>query len=144
MYKNILLPIDINQKGSWNITLPVAIAQARMSGDSCTLHVMTAISDGSNHLIQTHFSQGKTKNEEEIANKAIKNFINEHVPKDLKVKMIIATCSPIYECIISTAIKIKSDLIIISAIRTQLKDYLLGPNSAKVVRHAKTSVLVVR
>ena len=31
-----------------------------------------------------------------------------------------------------------------SANRPELKDYLLGPNAARVVRHSDVSVLVVR
>ena len=50
----------------------------------------------------------------------------------------------VYECIIKTANEIKADLIVMSAHRPELKDYLLGPNAAKVVRHSDRSVLVVR
>jgi nucleotide-binding universal stress UspA family protein len=35
-------------------------------------------------------------------------------------------------------------LIVIGAHQPDLRDYLLGPNAARVVRHAKCSVLVVR
>jgi universal stress protein F len=40
--------------------------------------------------------------------------------------------------------KINADLIIMPAHRLKLQDYLLGTNTAKVVRHALCSVLVVR
>ena len=36
------------------------------------------------------------------------------------------------------------DLIVMASHNPVLKDYLLGPNSARVVRHADCSVLVVR
>ncbi len=36
------------------------------------------------------------------------------------------------------------DLIVMASHRPALKDYLLGPNAARVVRHANCSVLVVR
>ena len=36
------------------------------------------------------------------------------------------------------------DLIIMASHRPELQDYLLGPNAARVVRHANCSVLVVR
>jgi nucleotide-binding universal stress UspA family protein len=35
-------------------------------------------------------------------------------------------------------------VIVLASHRPELKDYLLGPNAARVVRHAKCSVLVVR
>ena len=37
-----------------------------------------------------------------------------------------------------------ADLVVMSSHRPDLEDYLLGPNAARVVRHAATSVLVVR
>ena len=37
-----------------------------------------------------------------------------------------------------------ADLIIVASARPSLKDYLLGPNAARVVRHFNNSVLVVR
>ena len=50
----------------------------------------------------------------------------------------------IYEQIIETADSIGVDLIVVASNRPELKDYLLGPNAARVVRHANCSVLVVR
>jgi nucleotide-binding universal stress UspA family protein len=35
-------------------------------------------------------------------------------------------------------------MIVMASHRPELKDYLLGPNAARVVRHAECSVLVVR
>jgi len=40
--------------------------------------------------------------------------------------------------------KIDADLIVLGANRPDLKDYLLGPNASRVVRHSARSVLVVR
>ena len=37
-----------------------------------------------------------------------------------------------------------ADLIVMASHRPELKDFLLGPNAARVVRHANCSVLVVR
>ena len=50
----------------------------------------------------------------------------------------------VYQVILETAAKIGADLIVMASHRPKPMDYLLGPNAAKVVRHAKTSVLVVR
>lgn len=50
----------------------------------------------------------------------------------------------VYESILSVAQKTKVDLIVMESQRKELKQYLLGPNAARVVRHAACSVLVVR
>ncbi len=48
------------------------------------------------------------------------------------------------EEILRVAREIEADLILLAAHRPELKDFLLGPNAARVVRHFDGSVLVVR
>ena len=50
----------------------------------------------------------------------------------------------IYREILAQAKADKSDLIIIGCHKPDLADFLLGPNAARVVRHATCSVFVVR
>ena len=50
----------------------------------------------------------------------------------------------IYRKILAQAEADKSDLIIIGCHKPDLADFLLGPNAARVVRHASCSVFVVR
>ena len=50
----------------------------------------------------------------------------------------------VYEEILRIAGETGCDLIVIGAHRPELRDYLLGPNAARVDRHANCSVLVVR
>ena len=54
-------------------------------------------------------------------------------------------CTEFYDAaILDLAEKIGADLIVMASHRPELKDYLLGPNAARVVRHAECSVMVVR
>jgi nucleotide-binding universal stress UspA family protein len=50
----------------------------------------------------------------------------------------------IYREILAQAKEDKSDLIIVGCHKPGLADFLLGPNAARVVRHAPCSVFVVR
>ena len=50
----------------------------------------------------------------------------------------------IYKRIIKSADELGADLIVLTSHRPETKDYLLGPNAARVVRHAKQSVFVIR
>ncbi|MBC7136599.1 MAG: universal stress protein, partial [Oceanibaculum nanhaiense] len=70
-------------------------------------------------------------------------FIDTEIPKDIPTQCIVAE-GTVYERILELAKKLKIDLIVLAAHRPELKDYLLGPNAARVVRHAACSVLVVR
>ena len=60
-----------------------------------------------------------------------------------KVRHVIAT-GRAYEEVLNLAKKTDASLIVVGAHKADLADYLLGPNAARVVRHAKCSVYVVR
>lgn len=60
-----------------------------------------------------------------------------------KIRHVVATGTA-YQEILKTAESAGSDLIVIGAHKPDLKDYLLGPNAARVVRHSTVSVYVVR
>lgn len=74
---------------------------------------------------------------------ALDEFVNQHLPADL-VASQLALHGTIYKEIIAVASSKGCDLIILSSHRPETKDYLLGPNAARVVRHADQSVFVVR
>ena len=65
------------------------------------------------------------------------------MPRDIPVESIVKHGTP-YQMIVDTAAELGVDLIIVAAHRPSLKDYLIGPTSARVVRHADCSVQVVR
>lgn len=50
----------------------------------------------------------------------------------------------VYDRVIALANALDVDLILIGAHRPELKDYLLGSNAARLVRHSAKSVLVLR
>ena len=60
-----------------------------------------------------------------------------------KIRHVVATGTA-YQEILKTADGAGSDLIVIGAHKPDFKDYLLGPNAARVVRHSNVSVYVVR
>lgn len=141
MYKRILLPIDLNQDSSWKSALPVAIEHARAF--ATTLHVMTVVPDFGMTMVGQFFPKGFEKKALEAANKQLHDFVDARIPNDIAVQHIVAE-GTVYEQILAMARKLKIDLIVLAAHRPELRDYLLGPNAARVVRHATCSVLVVR
>jgi nucleotide-binding universal stress UspA family protein len=74
---------------------------------------------------------------------ALRAFIDKHVPKNVSSRAIVAQ-GRAYEQILRVADEIDCDAIVMAAGNPDLAQYLLGPNSARVVRHATCSVLVVR
>jgi len=141
MFKAILLPIDLASEASWRKPLRLAIEIARAGG--ATIHVMTVLPDFGKSVVGSYFKPGFEK--EALADMAgqIKAFVAEHVPGDVQAKPHVAHGS-IYDEIMRAADKLGCDAIVLAAHRPELRDYLLGPNAARVVRHASQSVLVVR
>jgi nucleotide-binding universal stress UspA family protein len=65
------------------------------------------------------------------------------VPEGVAARRIVAA-GKIYQEILRVADEVGADLIVMGSHRPELSDYLLGPNAARVVRHADCSVMVVR
>lgn len=142
MYKDILLPIDLNHESSWKKALPVALEYCRAFGS--TLHIMTVMPDYHMAIVGSFFPEGFESKHREELNKQLHAFVRSNVPAGgVKVQHIVAEGTP-YTEILATAEQIKADLIIMASHRPELKDYLLGPNAERVVRHSEISVLVVR
>jgi len=141
MYKDILLPIDLNEPSSWGKALPTAVEYCRAFGS--TLHLMVVVPDFGLAQVAQFFPAGTE--EKLLADRAeqLRNFIASNVPEGIPVHDIVAHGSVAKE-IIATAERIDADLIVMASHRPERKDYLLGPNSAYVVRHTGRSVLVVR
>jgi nucleotide-binding universal stress UspA family protein len=144
MYKNILYPIDIFENNSWNDSLP--IVKELVTKFNAKLHIMTAVPDYGMSLVSQYFPKGSVDRVIEKTKEALHQFVDENLTDDsIDIgHIIVAKGGAVYQSIINTADKIDADLIMISAHRPELRDYLLGPNSAKVVRHSKRSVLVMR
>ena len=141
MYKNILIPIDLNQKSSWEKALPTAIEYCRAFG--AKLHIMTVIPDFGMAMVGSYFPEGFEAKQRQEADKRLHEFVAQQVPKDMVVQHIVAEGTP-YQEILRMAERIDADLILMASHRPELKDYLVGPNSERVVRHFNRSVLVVR
>lgn len=141
MYKTILLPVDLGEEASWAKALPTAVASAKAFGAS--LHVMTVVPDFGMSIVGQYFPDGYEAQALGEAEKRLTAFASEHVPPELSCRTVVAHGS-VYGEILRVAQAAKADLIIMGSHRPALQDYLLGPNAARVVRHATQSVMVVR
>ena len=141
MTKSILLPIDLNQESSWRTALPIAVKMAESEG--AQLHVITVIPDFGMSLVGSFFPADHAEKALAEAKKSLAEFVSNNFPPDMKISSS-ATQGTIYKRILKTAENLKCDLIVMASHRPETSDYLLGPNAARVVRHAKQSVYVVR
>ena len=142
MYKNVLLPVDLNHEESWRKALPVALANCKAFG--AKLHVITAIPDLHMPMIASHFPDDFMENLVKKMEAGVTKFVKDHVPKGINSTHAVVSGGKIYQMIIKYADENKIDLIVLEAYHPDLKDFLLGSNAEKVARHARQSVLVVR
>lgn len=141
MTKSILLPVDLNQESSWKSALPIALKMAAAQG--AELNVFSAIPDYGMSVVGSFFPADYAKNTMAETEKALDKFVADNIPGDMKVGTRVRH-GTIYKEILKAADKFGSDLIVIASHRPETQDYLLGPNAARVVRHANQSVYVVR
>jgi len=140
IFKKVLVSIDLGDEASSQQVLHAGLEL--ISGDD-TLHIVCVVPDYGMSVVGSFFPEGHEKEALKAANEALHTFTRHYVPDGVKVQHIIAHGN-IYEEIIEAANKVSADIIVIGSHRPKLKDYLLGPNAARVVRHAEQSVLVVR
>lgn len=141
MFKTILLPVDISAEASWSKALPAALRLCRP--ENGVLHVVTVVPDFGLSVVGGFFEKGfEEKALHEIGVK-LTAWVSQHVPDDVEVHPHVLH-GRVYEEIMRAADRLNVDAIVMGSHTPELSDYLLGPNAARVVRHARQSVFVVR
>ena len=141
MFKSILLPIDLNEPSSWEKSIPVAIDMAKTYGAS--VRVMTVIPDFGKSIVGSYFPADFSDKALADTSAALEKLVGNTFPADVAVEST-ARHGSVYKEVLEVADSIGADLIVLTSHRPARSDYLLGPNAARVVRHAKQSVFVVR
>ena len=141
MYKSILLAIDLPNRETQEKALQTAISLAR--NFSTKLCVMTVVPDFGMAIVGTFFPEGFEEKALAKSREELEAYVKEKVPDDIETHTIVAH-GTIYSEILRVAKEVGADFIVVASHRPELRDYLLGPNAARVVRHADCSVLVVR
>ena len=141
MYQKILVPVDLGDKHSWRKAIPTAVALCEAF--DAGLIVMTVVPDIGMPVVGQYLPQDFTGRVRQQVSGQLKAFLQAQIPPGIEVQQQVAT-GRIYQQILHTAARAKVDLIVMGSHHPELEDYLLGPNAARVVRHAATSVMVVR
>lgn len=143
MYKRILVPIDLQESDDRArcMGLEKAIELSRLY--HARLYVLTVVPDMGMPIVANYFPPDAGDRIVADAEAMLHEMVGVYIPDDIEVHYMVGQGS-IYRNILRMAEKTRADLIIMPAHRLKLQDYLLGTNTAKVVRHAECSVLVVR
>jgi nucleotide-binding universal stress UspA family protein len=143
MTNSVLCAVDVSN-GDDDIKAIQKAAQLAAL-DNAQLDVIAVVPDFGMSQVSSFFSKD---HHEKMVTEA-KEHLNALVTKALdadqnaKVRHVIAT-GRAYEEVLNLAKKTGASLIVVGAHKADISDYLLGPNAARVVRHATCSVHVVR
>lgn len=142
-YKMILVPIDIEEPKLTEGALNHAAYLAKMS--QAKIRLMNVRPSIPTYYMGEH-PQQLIKIQDDATNKVQKEL--EALASTLDVSAdqvsVVVTWGSIYDEILKEAEVCVADLIVVGSRRPTMSTYLIGSNAARVVRHAKTSVLVVR
>lgn len=141
MYSSILLAIDLNDDPGAHRVAEAAFRLARDHG--AALHVINVIPDFGMSIVGSYFSADQTRKMVENERKKLETWAAAEIPEGIQYDLTVIK-GHVYDNILKTANRIGADVIVLGAHKPELEDYLLGPNAARVVRHAKQSVFVVR
>lgn len=143
MTSSVLCAVDVSN-GEDDIDVIQKAAQLAAL-DGAQLDVIAVVPDFGMSQVGAFFSKD---HHDQMVGEA-KDHLNVLVSKALvsaqnvKVRHVVAT-GRAYEEVLKLAEKTGASLIVVGAHKADLADYLLGTNAARVVRHAKCSVYVVR
>jgi len=141
MFKKILLPVDLEHSDAAKRALKLALEEIERSG--AELYVMTVAPGFGMPLVASFFDQETVNKAMKVIAQHLKDYVKKHVPADIKPKLIVAEGNP-PEQILKQAKKNRIDLIVIPSHDSEVEQIFLGSVAAKVVRHSRCSVLVVK
>ncbi len=141
MSQPVLVAIDLAHPEHSDAILKRAAAIAAL--DDAPLAVMSVVPDFGMSIVGSYFKEGSHEEAVESARQTLHGLVDAALGPASGVQHVICHGTA-YEQILATADKLQARLIVMGAHRPEFGDFLLGPNTARVVRHAKTSVLVLR
>lgn len=143
MSTSVLCAVDVSNGDDDLNTIQTAARMAAL--DSAQLDVVAVVPDFGISQVGSFFNKDHHDTMVSEAREALNALVTKALDaaQNDKVRHVIAT-GRAYEEVLKLADKTGADLIVVGAHTSDLADYLLGPNAARVVRHAKCSVFVVR
>lgn len=143
MTKPVLCALELNDLVTDEKVLVQAARLADL--DKAQLDVVNVLPDFGESWVSGFFEEHHHEKAVKDTTQKLSDLCEKVLGKDrnTKVRHLVATGTA-YQEILKVAETAGSGLIVIGAHKPDLKDYLLGPNAARVIRHSDCSVFVVR
>ena len=147
---NYLAPIDLEDDSLTPRVISKTVEMATGVKDA-KIYLMTVVPGITPGIDQRYAIRGSMHGSAEYplqewkdqAAKDLQKLAEQHVPKEMRAGVVVEN-GTVYREIVEAAKDLDIDHIVIGAHRPSLADFLLGPNSARVARHAGCTVTVVR
>jgi nucleotide-binding universal stress UspA family protein len=143
MSSSILCAVDVSNGKDDFATVQAAQKMADLEG--AQLDVIAVVPDFGMSHVGGFFSKDHhdkmLAEAKSLLDKLVKDALGE--ANNSKVRHIVAT-GKAYEEVLNLAEKTSPTLIVVGSHKPEKSHYMLGPNAARIVRHANCSVYVVR
>ncbi|MBX2867561.1 MAG: universal stress protein [Acidiferrobacterales bacterium] len=147
---NYLAAIDLADEESWAKVIKQTVDMAT-GIEGAKIYLMTVISGITTGLDQRYAVRGEMQGSAEYpmsewkqeALEKLESIAKEQIPLEL-VGGVVVENGTVYREIVQAVKDLDINQVVMGAHRPSLADFLLGPNTARVARHAECSVTVVR
>ena len=147
---NYLATIDLADEQSWEKIIKTTVDMAT-GVEGTKIYLMTVLSGITAGIDVRYAIRGEMQGSEDYplqewmdeAEEKLKEIAGKYIPKALRAGVVVEN-GTVYKEIVEAAKDLNIDQVVMGANRPSLSDFLLGPNSARVARHAGCSVTVVR
>ena len=141
MFNKILIPVDLEHTESASRAIKLALDEAEIS--NAKIFVMTVAPGFGMPLVASFFDEETVNRAMDEVSRHLRKFVTASIPEKFHPKTIVTQGNPA-EQVLKQARLNDIDLIVISSHDTEFEQVFLGSCSAKVVRHAKCTVFVVK
>lgn len=142
MYKQILVPVDLNEKGFSDKAVAQAVWHAKHA--NAEIHLLKVLPGIHMSMVATYFPKDAAHQMKEDVKHQLDTFAKTHIPDDVVYKTHVAEGKP-SRMILEYAAQLGADLIVMpSHKRSKVDKVLLGSVANKVVQRSPVNVLVVK
>jgi len=141
MYKNILLPVDMEHTAESARALAIALDEARRSNAKLT--VMTVAPGFGMPMVASYFDEGAVKEALKEVARHLKKYMDDNIPEGIETDAVVVEGHPA-NLILERAQEDGIDLIVMASHNSEIENLILGSCAARVVNHAHCTVTVVK
>ncbi|MDK9737639.1 universal stress protein [Vibrio sp. D404a] len=142
MYRQILVPVDLNDKGFSDKAVELAVWHAKNS--NAEIHLLNVLPGIHMSMVASYFPKDAANQMKQDVKRQLKEFADKYIDDEVIYKVHVAE-GKTYTTILDHAEKLGADLIVMpSHKRSKIDKVVLGSVASKVVQNSPINVLVVK